>query len=313
MMDNARRLIDPRRLKALFDARQNIMEVLRTERGQDTNDSLAILLAYDLQAGSYLQTLKDPDVWAGNEATTQAFAGLFDSLGGGSILEAGVGEAKIISHVVEKMQTPPSAVYGFDISLSRVLYGAAYARQRGQDIRLFTGNMLEIPIADNAFDIVFTSHAMEPNRGQERALIQDLYRVARRYVVLLEPSWELGNEATRAHIEKHRYVRGIPDVLAELGLDVVEHRLFGIYGNPNNQSALTIIRKDGVDGPKADWTAGGHPYASPIGHDPMQSVDGAYYAETDGLIFPIISGIPCLLAENGILCTKYLDAGASLP
>lgn len=310
MIDNARRLIDPRRLKALYDGRQNIMEVLRKERGLDTNDALAVLLAYDLQAGSYLKRLEDPAFRAQNELSTSKLARLFDSLGGGTVLHAGTGEAKTICHVIEKMQVQVAAVYGFDISLSRLLYGAAYARHLGQDIRFFTGNMLEIPIADNAFDIVFTSHSMEPNGGQERALIEELYRVARRYVVLREPSWELGNEATQAHIEKHRYVRGIPTVLTTLGVNIVEHRLFGDDENPNNQSALTVIRKN-PDTPPPAWVAdGGHPYASPISRDPLQHVDDLYFAQNDGLIFPVVSGVPCLLAENGILCTKYLDASS---
>ncbi len=309
MTDAARPALDPRRLRELYRQKRNILQTIREESGQETNDPLAILVAYDLQAGSYLARLDDPAAREVNDVNTAKFARLFEELGAASLLHPGTGEGKTLCHVVEKMAAAPRHVFGFDIALSRVMFAARHARALGQNaVRFFTGNMLEIPIRDNAFDVVFTSHSMEPNGGREEALLRELYRVADRYLVLREPSWELGGAETRAHIERHRYVRGIPETARRLGYDVVEHRAFGDDENPRNVAALTVIRKrDGAASAPA-WVADGHPYASPLHKEPLAATGGAYYAADDALAFPIVAGIPCLLAENGIFSTRFLAA-----
>jgi hypothetical protein len=298
--------IDPGLLRRLYQEKRNIMEYLRSAEGG--NDESAILAAYDMQAGSYTAAMQDPEIWRRNQQVTARFARLFERLGGTTLLHGGTGEAKTISHVVEQMHNRPARVLGFDISLSRLLYGRRYARSLGMaGIEFFQGSLLAIPIRDQAFDIVFTSHSMEPNGGRERDILRELYRVSRRWLVLREPSYELGNAATRAHIEKHGYVRGIPEALAQLGYEVVEHGLFGEDENPRNQSALTVIRRRDEAG-AADWDREtGHPYASPVSGAPLRRTGEAYYSEPDCLVFPVLSGIPCLLAGQGVFSSKYLE------
>lgn len=296
--------IDPQLLRRLYAQGRNIMEYLRGDAAG--NDESAILAAYDLQAGSYAAAMQDPVVYQRNLEVTAVFARLFERLGGETLLHGGTGEAKTLSHVVAQMGNKPRRVFGFDISLSRLLHGRRYAASVGMNqLEFFQGSLLNIPIRDRAFDIVFTSHSMEPNGGRETAILRELYRVTRRWLVLREPSYELGNDATRAHIEKHGYVRGIPQALAELGYEVVEHGLFGADENPRNQSALTLIRRR--DEAPDDWSASGHPYASPISRAPLIHTGEAYYSKADCLAFPVLSGIPCLLAETGVFSSKYLD------
>ncbi len=299
--------IDAADLKRLYAEKKNILEHMRQQRGIEDNDELAVLYAYDLQAGSYIQrTTQEPEIARRNDASTARLTALFDELGGGSVLDAGTGEATFLCHVIGKMKTPPSAVYGFDISLSRLLYARAFAAEQGLDtIRFFTGSLTRVPVQDDAFDIVFTNHALEPNRGREREIIGALARTSRRYLVLREPSYEKGDAKTREHIDRHRYVKGIPDVLADLGFDVVRHELFGDDVNPNSQAAVTVVRT-------GDAAAGAPlpdpPFASPVGCGALAFTGEAYYSAEDCLIFPVIDGIPCLLPENGIFSTKYLEA-----
>lgn len=300
--------VDPELLKQLYRENRNIMAYLREQGEAGLNDEAAILAAYDMQAGTYMKAMEQPEVREKNQVSTGKFAALFDQLGCTSLLHGGTGEAKTISHVVEQMKNRPEHVYGFDICLSRLLYAREYARRMNlPSLRFFEGSLLDIPIRDNGFDIVFTSHSMEPNGGREREILQELYRVSRRYLVLREPSYELGNEETRAHIDRHGYVKNIPATLKELGYEVVEHRLFGDDENPRNQSALTVIRKgEGSEG--GEWEkSNGHPYASPISKTPLAFSGEAYYSERDCLIFPVVSAIPCLLAEHGIFSSKYMN------
>lgn len=51
-----------------------------------------------------------------------------------------------------------------------------------------------MPLKDNSIDIVYTSHSIEPNGGREEEALEELYRVANKYLILLEPDYELANE-----------------------------------------------------------------------------------------------------------------------
>ena len=299
--------VDAGELRRLYADRRNILEHLRNSRGLERNDEMAVMVAYDLQAGSYVDILSRPGPVAdAHRQSATGLAAVFDSLKVGSLLDAGTGEATLLCSILDAMTVRPPRVHGFDISLSRLMVGRDLARRRGHpNVGLFAGSLSEVPVLENAFDTVFTNHALEPNQGREREIIEELYRVCRRYLVLREPSYELGSERTRARIEAHRYVRNIPGVLSDLGYDVIEHRLFEADTNADNQSALTIVRKrPGEADSSADPAI---PYASPLGKGPLVFTGEAYYSTEDALVFPVISGVPCLLADYGIFSSRYLD------
>lgn len=299
--------VDAAGLRRLYAERRNILEHLRDERGTAVNDELSVMVAYDLQAGSYVELVTgEGPVAEGQRASAKGLAAVLDELGPASLLDAGTGEATLLTNVLDAMTSPPDRVYGFDISLSRLLVARNWARERGHgDIGLFAATLTEVPMLSDSIDTVFTNHALEPNHGRERQIIEELYRVCRRYLVLREPSWELGDDATRARIERHGYVRGIPDVLADMGCDVIEHRLFEADVNAANQSALTIVRKRDADrtgdGPEPLF-----PFASPLGKGPLVDCGEAFYSDDDALVFPVLSGVPVLLADYGVFSTKYL-------
>lgn len=296
--------IDPRRLIELYRSGTNIMAYLREARGQADNDPFAILASYDLQAGSYVQLAEENAAIAASiDRSCEKFAGIFDRLGGESLLEAGVGEATTLAGVVDRLARRPAHVLGFDLSLSRLLFARSYAERRGVTATWFTGTLDNIPLADSSVDTVFTSHALEPNRGRERDMLRELHRVARRYLVLREPSDELGSDETRAHIAKHRYVTGLAAAARELGFDVVEHAPWGIDPNPRNAAALIIVRKS--DAPPSPAPPA---LVSPVSRCPLTTEHGSLYCPDDGMVYPTLRGIPCLLAENGIFASRFATA-----
>ncbi|HEX6911933.1 MAG TPA: methyltransferase domain-containing protein [Longimicrobium sp.] len=292
-------------IKGTYERGGNVMALFRELEGADHNSLRAIQTSYDLQAGSYIRRLeRDPAYDDLMERYTASVARLLDGLGPASLMEAGVGEATILGKVVTKLARRPETVLGFDISWSRVAYGRRHARGRGLRPHLFLGDLSRIPLEDGSVDVVYTSHSIEPNRGREREMITELHRVARRWLVLLEPSNELGSEETRAHIEKHRYCTDLGRHARELGLDVVEHRLFDFCHAAHNQTALLVIRKGGGDAAPAE---GGPRYACPHCRGPLTHAKGNYYCPADLTVFPVVDGVPCLLAGHGILASKYLE------
>ena len=296
--------IDPRRLIELYRSGTNIMAYLRDTRGQTDNDSTAILTSYDLQAGSYVRLVEqDPAIARAVDRSCEKFADIIGRLGCASLLEAGVGEATTLAGVVSRLTRRPDHVLGFDISLSRLLWARHYAEHRGVSAAWFTGTLECIPLADSSVDVVFTSHAVEPNRGREREILLELHRVARRYLVLREPSDELGSDETRAHIERHRYVTGLAATARALGFEVVEHSPWGLDPNPRNAAALLIIRVSAAGCDPAPPAL-----VSPVSRSPLVAHHGSLYCADDGLVFPTFRGIPCLLPENGVFASQFATA-----
>jgi ubiquinone/menaquinone biosynthesis C-methylase UbiE len=293
--------ISMKRLRDHYERGDNIMQLLR-DAGV-TTDSEAVLAAYDLQAGSYVEAMQAPGYSALKIEYASAIAKVLDQLGGRSILEAGVGEATTISHVIPRLTSQPIVAAGFDISWSRVAKGRIYARSHAP-LSLVVGDLFAIPAADNSFDVVYTSHSIEPNRGLEKAALKELYRVARRHVVLFEPAATYGSEATKSHIEHHHYCTDLNQHALELGFDVKEHRLFDIALSEENQTELLIIFKNAGPDEQADnmrWIA------CPLCRTPLVDHLKQFYCEECCLVYPRIGDIPCLLSGAGILASNFLS------
>lgn len=277
------------------------MEYLRKSSVSTFNDVEAILISYDFQAGSYIKNAEVNAAYI--EKYTQAITNVLSSLRStGSVMEVGVGEATVMVNVLNKLSEYSSA-WGFDISWSRIKYARQYAAMKGrEDIQFFTANLFNIPLADDSVDIIYTSHSLEPNGGREKEALKELYRVAGEYVVLLEPGYEFAPAEGKARMEKHGYIRNIQKHAQEMGMNVIEHRLFDHYINPLNPTALTIIKKQRFA------ASGLQPVlACPVTHKPLEMFSDSCYSRESGLAYPVIGGIPCLLIENAVLATRFLD------
>lgn len=289
-------------LKAAYARGENITHLLRGS-GQ-INDQQAIAIAYDLQAGSYVAALRDEAARRYLDEYTAELAGVLRALAPHSLLEAGVGEATTLLATLAALgPVAPKAALGFDLSWSRVQIARQYWTEHGsQAVELFVGELEAIPLADSCVDVVFTSHAVEPNHGRERGILDELYRVTARYLVLLEPAYEFAGAEARARMEAHGYCRGLCAIAEERGWRVCEHRLFGVSRNPLNPTGLLVIEKAGGIAPA---TAPG--YACPMCKRRLVLAHGHYFCAEEGLVFPVLRGIPCLLRSQAILASHFLD------
>jgi len=161
-----------------------------------------------------------------------------------SILEAGVGEATTLSGVLQHIEADVSS-FGFDLSWSRVAYAKRWLQSQGVfNTTLCTGNLFHIPFADNSIDLVYTSHSIEPNGGTEEPILQELLRVTRKFLILLEPGYEFANEQARGRMDSHGYCKHLYGIAESLGYNVLKHNLFPFASNPLNPTAITIVKKD---------------------------------------------------------------------
>ena len=203
------------KIKKIFDSGGNVMEYLKeADVNQDIDDM--VLISYDFQAGSYIKKSEENPEY--EEERANVYSEIFNNLGGfDSIMEVGVGEGTTFFNVIKKLNNKDVASFGFDISYSRIQYGQQYLKkQKMNDSLLFTGNFFDCPVQDDAIDIVYSNHSLEPNGGKEREILTELYRITRKYLVLIEPIYELAGEQGKAHMDKHGYVKNIYKIALEL-------------------------------------------------------------------------------------------------
>jgi uncharacterized protein YbaR (Trm112 family) len=195
----------------------------------------------------------------------------------------------------------PANVLGFDISWSRLKFAKEFLSDFELDnLNLFTANLFEIPLLDNSIDIVYTSHSIEPNGGKEEEALKELYRITKKYLILLEPSYELANVEAQKRMINHGYVTKLYETAKQLNYNIIEYRLFDFSANPLNPTGLMIIEKNSEESNSLDLVC-------PISHTNLQQIDDNFlYSKDSFLAYPILKDIPCLLKENSILAAHLL-------
>ena len=245
-------------VKNLYNSGVNIQKYFREQNKTNVNDTNAILYSYDFQAGSYTQEYLNEEVIDGlftidgkkvsmtekqwMVLQSQYLAEELAALQPKNVLEVGIGEATRTCNIILNMDDAVQ-FSGLELSLSRLFYASKFADYNKVKINLAMGNMFSMPYLDNSFDVVLLIHCLESNTGREREALKEFLRVTNKYLVMLEPSYELGNEETRQHIKELCYIDNLQKTINELGLNVIKNELFKVSTYSNN-AAITIIKKE---------------------------------------------------------------------
>jgi len=297
--------IRPSEIKKIYLEGKNINAYLKNKLGIAHNSEKIIELSYDLQAGSYTKNILNNDNIKEfyTRYTKELTLEINKLCNPKSIMEAGIGEATTLANLLHNLNNDNLQSFGFDISYSRLLYAKNYLQKQGcLKTKLCTGNLFDIPLLDDSIDIVYTSHSIEPNGGHEKKILKELYRVTNKYLILLEPAYELSNVEIQSRMDHHGYCRNLKQYALELGFKVIKYELFKYNANPLNPTAILIIKKDTKSNIKEEK------FACPKYKTPLSMYnDQAYYSEDSLMMYPIVNEIACLRIENGILATKLLD------
>ena len=292
-------------MRAAYARGENAMAYARTVAGASGNSTVATLVAYDLQAGSYVAAVRQNRAYAVRWCAQLAEILRGYTTPGGSLLEVGCGEETTLAGVLRRLPANRGAAYGFDLSWSRCAVGQQWLDSEGTAARLFVGDLFEIPLADESIDVVYTSHSLEPNGGRERAALQELLRVARTAVVLIEPVYELAGEIAQTRMREHGYVRNLKATAESLGMAVVDYRLLDHCDNRLNPSGVIAIRKPPVTGsgdvpnsllPRQRWRC-------PLTGTALEDVGDTCYSSAAGIAYPVLRGIPLLRPEHAVLAS----------
>jgi len=254
-------------------------------------DANMVSLIYELQSGSYSEWFKNnlEFMHSYSQEIIQCVENFIPV--GLSWLDCGIGEGTGVLLLLEKLK--PSSLLGVDGSISRLTYAADNLSDTLLPISLAVANMDLLPLEDNSVDVVLTMHSLEPNGGNEIKLLSELSRVARRYLVLVEPDYEIAGEEQKHRMDTLNYVRGLENSAEILGLRRVAKSAMVNNSNKLNAASIWIFEKnvensEGLSNP--NWV-------DPIFHLPLEKFECGLRNEL-GLWFPSIRDIPLLRAGD---------------
>ncbi len=298
--------IVPSEIKKIYQEGKNISSYLKNKLNIAYNSDQIIELSYDLQTGSYQNKWAKPELQKLYKLFTKEIADIIlSTLTPNSIMEAGIGEATTFCGVLDNLPKNIES-YGFDISYSRISFAKKWLEEKGfGNTKICTGNLFDIPFLDSSIDVIYTYHSIEPNGGNEEAILKELYRVTKKYLILFEPDYNGTNKKNRARMDSLGYCKDLKKIALKLGYIIVSEKKFINNLNDNNPTSITIIKKNIITETQKIKNI----YACPKYKTPLKlyNKNQAYYSEKSLLMYPIIDNIPCLRIENGILASKLFD------
>lgn len=289
-----------KRIKKLYENNINIINYLNEMDKKTINSIEDIMISYDFQAGSYIEgDKKNPEI---RNYFCETLISIIKKLENNpkNIFEPGAGEGNNLKRLLESKCFDLNFIGGCDLSWSRMKYAEEFLGEK-ENLNLFMGNMFNLPLKDNSIDIVYTSHAMEPNGGKEAFLLRELYRITNKYLILFEPIYELASREAKERMDKHGYVKDLYKIAKNLGYNVLEYKLMeDITVNPLNPTGLIIISKNYSD-TNINLR---NPLCCPITKTNIEKIGNMLFSEEAMLSYPILNNIPCLLDDYAIITTK---------
>lgn len=296
-------------IKELLERDENIISYL-TENHRNATSVEDEMISYDLRAGQDIKNYNDnPELY--NRIADKIFSYIV-SIGAndGRILECGSGEGIVLSEICANESCEFSWARGIDISWSRTAYAKKYIKNRNYmncDIDFFVADFFHLPVKSNSIDVVYTMQGIYGMGGYEEPLLRELYRCTNKYLILIEPCYELAEEQAKARMDKLGYVKNLKGTAEALGYNIIMYEMFGLDANPLNPAAVLIIEKKAIDLEKND-----NAICCPFSYGDIVKIGNAYYCDESKLSYPILNGVACLTRENAIVSSKILDFDNSI-
>lgn len=291
-------------LRQAYRSGENITQLL-TKNYPRLERQEVIEIAYDIQAGSYAKRASDNP-----ERLTHYARELYELskpyiAEHDVVLDCGAGELTTLSAMSEHLPVH-CQLLACDISLSRLQVGRHFADRvmrsdLARDLKLFVADMACLPLADSSVDVVFTAHALEPNHGREQQLLSELLRVARRQLLLFEPSYEHADQVGRARMEEHGYVRDLPQHIEAAGGRLISAQLIRNPLNPLNPTCFYLVEPLTKDGRPGQSSFSEQDFQCPRSGLSLRRRQNYWWSQEGGWAYPEIDGIICLREKHGIL------------
>lgn len=287
-----------KKIADVYSTGGNIIKYLKSIDGRKANSIEDILISYDFQAGTYIDAYNKSGYFL-NKYTSLLAKELYElDCNFNSIFEPGVGEATTLKCLLNNINNVDfKFIGGLDLSWSRVRYAIEFLKLNNAEI--FVGDMFNIPLKDNSIDLVYTSHALEPNGGHEEELIRELYRITNKYLILLEPVYELADDIAKRRMDEHGYIKNLYFIIKKLGYKIIKYELFGMSIKQLNPTGLIIIEKNRNSDIEVE-----NKFICPITKTELKKYNGYYFTKEGLVSYPIIDNVPILINDYAVVTTK---------
>lgn len=281
----------------------NVTQFLRKNLESQENTSKIIEIAYDLQAGSYIEFTKKNSQKV-RKYTRELSIILKDYLDeGSSLLDVGTGEMTILTFVLNQLKIPLLNVLALDLSWSRLSKGMNFFENNKVEKSLvspFVADIKKIPLHSKSIDVTISSHALEPNGQILDILLYELFRVTKKHIILFEPSFEINSKEGKQRMDNLGYIKDLPNEIEKIGGKILNMKPITNVFNPLNPTVCYVIRP-----PKTNANFVARPEFCVPGTDfPIYLENNFLVSRDTGLVFPVLDDIPVLKMESSILATS---------
>jgi len=304
-------------LRKLYIEGKNISTYLKENPNIAINNGLsssdAIAISYDLQAGSYVRNFyknyersKNFNEYIIQQLqSTSFFSDIVSRSGKVIVCDFGTGEAtnyNLFLNLLPEKARNNLIAYGMDISLSRIDIARSFSEIEAKSIipRFFLGDLKRLPILDNSIDITLTMHAIEPNGGAEKQILNELIRVTKNYILLAEPVYETSAPEQRDRMEHFGYIQRLrSEIFANDQIEVIRECVVPeeLCSNTLNRTTFFIAKKKGYK--EMNVKENNHIFACPLSRTRVISKNG-FWLGNEGSCYPEINGIPVLRTKYAI-------------
>lgn len=289
--------------KKIYKQGKNVTNYLKKKLNKNYNTPEIIEIAYDLQAGAYINFANRNIEWI--KLYTKELASVLDNQinNGDTLLDIGTGELTIFSHLLNALKKKPSNVVAFDLSWSRLEKGKKYffknIKNKKTKLLTFCADIQFIPLRSKSIDVIISNHALEPNGKNLLNLLKELFRVAKKKIVLFEPSYELNSKKGKKRMTKLGYIKNISSHVKKAGGTLINFIPLVNNRNSLNPTACYVILPPKTSIKKSDEII----LTSPGSNFILKKDKGFYFCKERGLAYPIFKKIPILKNTSSIIAT----------
>ena len=298
--------------KYIKDSYQNgeninlLLNKIKDNKSENLSESDFINLSYDIQAGSYIK-----NHFVNYERKNNYMKFVVNELNKLHILkdfndqdscfnccDLGTGEAtnfsSFLRHLITKLPNKKMRIYGMDISLSRLELAKKFLsiESKKTNVKFFIGDMKNIPIKNNSMDLVLTVHSIEPNRSYEKNILDEIIRISKKYITIVEPIYETSSKSQKSRMDKFNYINRLrTEILNRNDIQVLLEKKIPLElcGNELNATTLFVLKKNDV----INIDIGDKIFMCPIEQTNLHNRNG-YWISGNGCCYPEINNFPIL-------------------
>lgn len=286
-----------------YKKKQNIQLFLKN---QYFSQSEVLKLSYDAQSGSYIKYFNNLSKKKKNRIYLPVINAINDEFKAvKSILDFGCGELTTSLYIFKNLKHRIKNYFANDISLNRLFLGSnelkkKITKKNLSKFKFFCNSNYNLPFKNNTIDLTITIHSLEPNNNHKEKIIDELLRVSKMGVIMLEPHFEIADKNQKKRMLKFNYIRGIEKILKrkKIYYKIIKKKF---HINNNNKSSLFVLKKNNRNIKyKVD-----HKYVDPIQKSDLIKKENFLYSSKLMRVFPIIDNITIFNEDSQIFLPNF--------